>query len=164
MHYIQPFQYQTPGFLVLTMSGMFLYSFVDPSNPPIWLLGIPPAAVSLIFKAFYGFGLNLDKLGLGLAMFSCIVATMINGDEHIPRDSSQIVYPALLFLGGCFTVIDFCRGEGKSLGNYVRATGSSEPTVRSLRHCLYFMYILFVVHESSCKMPKAESYCLTHEP
>jgi hypothetical protein len=125
------------------MSGLFLYSVVDASNPPIWLLGIAPAAVSLIFKAFYGFGQNLDKVGIGLAMFSCIVATMINGDEHIPQSSSQIIYPALLFFGGCFTVTDYCRGEGKSLGKYVRGTGSSEPTVRSnLFVELMYLYVI----------------------
>jgi hypothetical protein len=122
----------------LTLSGLFLYSFIDPWKPPIWLLGIPPAAVSLIFKAFYGFGLNLDKVGIALAMLSCTVAIMINGDEKIPRESSQMVYPALLFFGGCFTVLDFARGEAKSMGTYVRATGSTESTVRL--PCLVILY------------------------
>ena len=31
-------------------------------NPHSWyLVGLPPAAISLIFKAFYGFGQKLDK-------------------------------------------------------------------------------------------------------
>jgi hypothetical protein len=47
---------------VLTLSGLLLSLVVDPSNPPIWFLGIPPAAVNFIFKPFYGFGMTLDKV------------------------------------------------------------------------------------------------------
>ena len=119
------------GFLVLTLSGLFLYTFIDPSKPPIWLIGVPAAAVSLIFKAFYGFGLKLDKVGIGLAMFSCAISVMINGDEHIARSSSQFVYPFLLIFGGLFTFIDFSRGP-KSIGDYVRSTVIHEQTVRTL--------------------------------
>ena len=43
-----------PGYIVMTLSGKYLYTFVDPSDPPLWLLGVPPAAMSLIFKASYG--------------------------------------------------------------------------------------------------------------
>ena len=123
------------GFLVLTLSGLFLYSFIDPSNPPIWLIGVPAAAVSLIFKAFYGFGLKLDKVGIGLAMFSCAIAIMINGDEHIAKSSSQFVYPFLLTFGGLFTFIDFSRGP-KSIGDYVRSTVVHAQTV-SAPYCAF---------------------------
>jgi len=116
-----------PGFLVLTLSGLFLYSFIDPSNPPIWLIGVPAAAISLIFKAFYGFGQKLDHVGIGLAMISCTVAIMINGDEHIPKTSSQFVYPILLVLGGTSTLLDFSLGNGQSFGDYVRS-GGCDPT------------------------------------
>ena len=59
-----------PGFTVLTLSGMYLYGFVDPSSPPIWLLGIGPAAMSLIFKASFKFVTKLDKFGTGIGMVS----------------------------------------------------------------------------------------------
>ena len=59
-----------PGFTVLTLSGMFLYNFIDKANPPIWLLGIPPAAMSLIFKASFKFVQKLDKFGIGIGMVS----------------------------------------------------------------------------------------------
>ena len=59
-----------PGFTVLTLSGLYLYSVVDPSNPPIWLLGIGPAAMSLIFKSSYKFVLKLDKFGSGIGLVS----------------------------------------------------------------------------------------------
>jgi len=110
-----------PGFLVLTLSGLFLYNFIDPANPPIWLIGVPAAAVSLVFKAFYGFGMKLDKLGIALSMISCAVAVMINGDEHIPRNSSQFVYPLLLVCGGMCTMVDFLRGPDKAMGEYTRS-------------------------------------------
>jgi chromate transporter len=128
----------TIGFLVLTLSGLFLYSFIDPSNPPIWLIGVPAAAISLIFKAFYGFGQKLDHVGIGLAMISCTVAIMINGDEHIPKTSSQFVYPILLVLGGTSTLLDFSLGNGKSFGDYVRS-GVCDPTV-----CCCYYYLKFI--------------------
>ena len=129
------------GFLVLTLSGLFLYSFIDPMNPPIWMVGVPAAAVSLIFKAFYGFGLKLDKVGIGLAMFSCAVSVMINGDEHIARSSSQFVYPFLLTFGGLFTFIDFSRGP-KSIGEYVRSTVVHAQTVSVEHDEVLLMFIL----------------------
>lgn len=105
----------------MTLSGLFLYNFIDPANPPIWLIGVPAAAVSLVFKAFYGFGMKLDKLGIALSMISCAVAVMINGDEHIPRNSSQFVYPLLLVCGGMCTMVDFLRGPDKAMGEYTRS-------------------------------------------
>jgi chromate transporter len=118
-----------PGYVVLTLCGMFLYSFVDPSNPPIWLLGVPPAAMSLIFKASYGFVSNLDKFGTGIGLFAAAVAIMIAGDENIPSNSSQIVYPILLFSGGLLTFLDFIQGPERSVGTYVQPDSEkSEPS------------------------------------
>lgn len=54
---------------------------------------------------------------------------MISGDEHIPSNSSQIVYPILLGSGAILCFFDFLRGEGKSVGNYYRSTSeTSEPS------------------------------------
>ena len=111
-----------PGFTILTLSGMFLYSFVDPEQPPIWLVGVPPAAMSLIFKASYGFVKTLDKLGVAIGMVSCVVSVMINGDLRIPSTSSQFVYPVLLLGGALATLFDFRRQN--SFGIYVKP----EPT------------------------------------
>lgn len=55
---------------MLSLSGLYLYSFVDPSSPPIWLLGIGPAAMSLIFKASFKFVQKLDKFGTGIGLVS----------------------------------------------------------------------------------------------
>lgn len=107
-----------PGFLVLTLSGMYLYDFVDPNNPPIWLLGVPPASMSLIAKASYGFVLTLDAFGVGIAMVSCVISIMINGDLRIPSTSSQIVYPALLVFGAVATFIDF--SQSNPIGTYIK--------------------------------------------
>jgi hypothetical protein len=43
---------------------------VDPSSPPIWLLGIGPAAMSLIFKSSFKFVQKLDKFGTGIGLVS----------------------------------------------------------------------------------------------
>mmetsp|Transcript_25854 Transcript_25854/g.53072 ORF Transcript_25854/g.53072 Transcript_25854/m.53072 type:complete len:458 (-) Transcript_25854:48-1421(-) len=116
-----------PGFIVLTTASLFLYGIIDPSNPPIWLLGVPPAAVALIFKAFYGFAQKLDTLGVALAMLACAVSVLINHDENIPSNSSQIVYPVLLFGGGLLTYLDAHRS--KPIGTYSKLPGQDDGPV-----------------------------------
>lgn len=121
-----------PAFTILTCAGIFLYSFISPSNPPIWLMGVPAAAISLIFKAFYAFALKLDDLGVAIAMFSCTIAVMINGDVRIPPTASQEVYPALLFIGGLSTIIDFNRAN--PIGKYWRPSSDDAGPSVSLEH------------------------------
>ena len=85
------FLFNLPGFVVLTVCGVLLSAYIDPDNPPFWLVGLPPAAISLVFKAFYGFTKNFDKLELSLSLFSHLMAVLINGDARIPSNSSQYV-------------------------------------------------------------------------
>jgi chromate transporter len=112
-----------PGFAVLTLSGLYLYSFVDPSSPPIWLLGISPAAMSLIFKASFKFVQKLDKFGTGIGLVACAVAVMIAGDEHYAPTISQVVYPILLVSGAILSLLDYLRGPEKSIGTYFQSNG-----------------------------------------
>ena len=110
---------------------MFLYGFIDPARPPIWLLGIGPAAMSLIFKAAFKFVLKLDKFGTAIGMISCVFSILISGDEHIEKNSSQVVYPTLLISGAALCLLDFYRGPDKSFGTYVQPTGeSTEPSAK----------------------------------
>ena len=103
------FLWNLPGLIVLTTCGVLIKSFVNPDDPPFYLIGLPPAAISLVFKAFYGFGLKLDKLGIAMASISSCVAILINGDEFIPAHASQYVFPLLLVGGGTFTLLDSKR-------------------------------------------------------
>jgi len=103
------FMWNIPGLIVLTTCGVLISTFIDPTNPPWYLIGLPPAAICLVFKAAYGFGLKLDKVGLTLACISCCVAILIDGDYNIPRNSSQYIYPILLVAGGLFTFLDSKR-------------------------------------------------------
>ena len=81
-------------------------------NPHSWyLVGLPPAAISLVFKAFYGFGQKLDKLGIILCLISALVSVLINGDERISPTVSQFVYPSMLVLGGLASYIDSRRAN-----------------------------------------------------
>ena len=50
------------SFALLTRLISLLDQFIDPYNPPWYLIGLPPAAISLVFKAFYGFASKLDSL------------------------------------------------------------------------------------------------------
>lgn len=105
-----------PGLVFLTACGIVIEAFVDPENPPWYLIGIPPAAIALVFVAFYNFALKLDKLGTLLALISCLAAILINNDPSISPQSSQFVFPITLALSGIVTYIDSRRT--KPLGTY----------------------------------------------
>lgn len=103
------FLWNLPGLIILTLCGILIDAYVDPNNPPWYLVGLPPAAIGLVFKAFYAFGMKLDSLGICLALFSCLVAILINNDADIEPTSSQWVFPSTLALGGIITLIDSKR-------------------------------------------------------
>jgi chromate transporter len=99
-----------PGLVVLTASGVLLATFIkDPNNPPFWLVGLGPAAISLVFKAFYGFAVKLDTLGVCLALFSCLAAILLDNDARISSTNSQWVFPTCLIIGSLITLIDSKR-------------------------------------------------------
>jgi len=76
-----------------------------------YLIGLAPAALALVFKAFYGFAIKLDTLGVLLALFSCLVAILINNDANIDPLASQWVFPANLGIGALITFIDSRRAN-----------------------------------------------------
>jgi chromate transporter len=103
------FLWNLPGLVILTLCGVLLDAYLDPDDPPFWLAGLPPAAISLVFKAFYGFGSKLDSLGVCLALCSCMIAILINNDDRIEPTVSQWVFPCTLALGGLITYVDHKR-------------------------------------------------------
>ena len=123
-----------PGLIFLTASGIVIEAFVDPDNPPWYLIGLPPAAIALVFTAFYNFALKLDKLGTLLALISCLAAILINNDPTISPQSSQFVFPIALALSGFATYIDSKRS--KPFGVYplpsAGADGSNEEMIKRI--------------------------------
>mmetsp|Transcript_54928 Transcript_54928/g.133397 ORF Transcript_54928/g.133397 Transcript_54928/m.133397 type:complete len:525 (+) Transcript_54928:106-1680(+) len=105
------FLWNLPGLIILTVCGVLIVSFVDPYFPPWYLIGLPAAAISLVFKAFYGFATKLDTLGIWLALGSSLAAILINNDARIEPSSSQFVFPACLAIGACITLIDSKRAK-----------------------------------------------------
>lgn len=103
------FLWNLPGLVILTTCGVLLAEFIDPDDPPFYLVGLPPAAISLVFKAFYGFGMKLDSLGIILALISALIAILINNDRRIEPTVSQWVFPVNLAFGGIVTFIDHKR-------------------------------------------------------
>lgn len=89
---------------------------MNPNDPPFYLIGLPPAAISMVFKAFYGFGVHLNKLGIALATFACIVAILLTGDEGVRPNAAQYVLPLVLLGGGLVTTVDSRRSN--SWGGY----------------------------------------------
>jgi chromate transporter len=103
------FLWNLPGLVVLTTCGVLISNFIDPNDPPFYLVGVAPAAISLVFKAFYGFTAKLDRLGVILALISASVTILINGDYNISPQSSQYVFPSMLVGGALISVIDSRR-------------------------------------------------------
>jgi chromate transport protein ChrA len=156
------FLWNIPGLVVLTTCGVLISSFVDPNNSPWYLIGLPPAAISLVFKAFYEFAAKLDKLGVVLALISCLVAILINNDANIDPTSSQFMFPSVLAFGGLVTWLDSKRNTpyGKysspsrgwdaeddetmkrTPGNKIRSRLFFHPTHFSFC-CLTTLYFLF---------------------
>lgn len=102
------FLWNLPGLIILTMCGMLIDAYIDPNEPPWYLAGLPPAAISLVFKAFYGFAIKLDSLGVLLSLFSCLVAILLNNSRIDPREA-QWVFPVTLAIGGLITFVDSKR-------------------------------------------------------
>lgn len=96
----------TPGAILLTCCGMVVEALMDPEKPPIFLMGIPPATVALVFKAAYNFSVGLDRFSFGLTTLSCVAAVLINGDYNIKDTDSQFAYPVMLACGGILTLLD----------------------------------------------------------
>mmetsp|Transcript_3832 Transcript_3832/g.7183 ORF Transcript_3832/g.7183 Transcript_3832/m.7183 type:complete len:492 (-) Transcript_3832:1999-3474(-) len=141
------FLWNLPGLIVLITCGVLIATFVDPNNPPWYLVGLPPAAISLVFKAFYGFGKKLDKLGIILCLISSLVAILINGDERIQPTSSQYVFPVMLALGGIVAYIDSRRQN--PYGTYKSASkgwdAESDLTMKRIGIPLWVGALIFVV-------------------
>ena len=116
------FLWNLPGLIILTACGVLLAEFIpDPDNPPFWLAGLPPAAISLVFKAAYAFATKLDSLGVCLSLASCLIAILINNDDRIPPNVSQWVFPTTLAVGGLITFVGrsaqcFAAHDSKSYG------------------------------------------------
>ncbi len=139
------FLWNIPGFIVLTICGILINAYINPHNPPFWLVGLPPAAIALVFKAFYGFAASLNKLGVVLALISCIAAILINNDEHINPSSSQFVFPSLLALGGLTTFLDSKRANPFS--DYKSPSrgwdSSNDETIKRIGIPLYMGALIF---------------------
>lgn len=141
------FLWNLPGLVVLTVCGELIKNFIDPDDPPFWLVGLPPAAISLVFKAFYGFGAKLDSLGVILALISACVAILINGDEVIKPTSSQFVFPSMLAAGGIVAFLDSRRSN--PLGTYKAPSkgwdAQSDITINRIGIPLWVGFAIFLV-------------------
>jgi chromate transporter len=139
------FMWNLPGLIFLTVAGV-LYKDLMADGPPFWLAGLAPAAISMIFQAFYGFVKNLDKVGQTLSLISCMLALLINGDNAIPKTAAQWVYPLILVCGSLFTLWDSYRGEA-AFGTYPTPKGwdvRNDLTFRRIGIPLHVGALIFV--------------------
>jgi len=108
------FLWSIPNFIILTICGILIGTYIDPKNPPFYLVGLPPAAISLVFTAFYGFAQKLDKFGSFLSLVSACIAILISGDKYLAPTSSQYIFPAMMGSGAIITFLDSKRGRNRS--------------------------------------------------
>jgi len=141
------FLWNLPGMVFLTLCGIMIDAHVDPNNPPWYLIGLPPAAISLVFKAFYAFAVKLDSLGVILALCSCLVAILINNDKNISPQSSQWVFPLTLALGALVTLIDSKRA--KPFSTYKSPSAGwdkeSDETIKRIGIPLFVGALVFLI-------------------
>ncbi|GMI54347.1 hypothetical protein TeGR_g8451, partial [Tetraparma gracilis] len=78
-----------PGLIVCTVCSVLAKEFIDPVDPPFWLVGFAPAAIALLFSAAYSFAGKLDSLGKPMALVSCVTAIIVAGDENINKTACQ---------------------------------------------------------------------------
>jgi chromate transporter len=137
-----------PGLVVLTICGRLITTFVpSDGEAPFYLAGLPPAAIALVFKAFYSFAIKLDPLGVVLALFACLVAILLNNDANIKPSASQWVFPTTLALGGLITWIDSQRRT--PIGTYKAPNQGwereSDETMRRIGIPLWMGALIFLV-------------------
>jgi len=141
------FMWNLPGLVVLTICGILIGTYIDPNNPPFYLVGLPPAAISLVFTAFYSFAQKLDKFGSCLALVSACVAILINGDKSLKPTSSQYIFPAMMAAGGIITFLDSKRkkpfGKYESPGKGWEA--ENDRTIKRIGIRLWTGAIIFLV-------------------
>ncbi|KAL3823430.1 hypothetical protein ACHAXA_004305, partial [Cyclostephanos tholiformis] len=139
--------FDIPGMVVLIICGVLISTFVDPNNPPWYLVGLPPAAISLVFQSFYDFAKGLDKLGIVLCFISTLISILVNGDENISPDVTQFVYPLLLVVGGIVSYIDSRRKN--PYGTYKSPSpgwdAESDLTMKRIGIPLWMGGLLFIV-------------------
>lgn len=141
------FLWNLPGAIALTIFGILIKAYINPKDPPFWLVGLPPAAIALVFKAFYSFAASLDKLGIVLSLISCLAAILVNNDEHIQPSSSQYVFPSILALGGLTTWLDSKRSKPFSNYNKSPSRGwdaNNDETIKRIGIPLYMGALIFL--------------------
>ena len=142
------FMWNLPGLIVCTVASVAAKEFIDPEDPPFWLVGFAPAAIALLFQAAYGFCGKLDNtLGKPMALVSCVVAVIVAGDENIDKSECQWVYPVLLVCGSFFTYLDSKRSS--PIGSYAKPQvgwdATSDETMSRIGIPIALGVIFFVV-------------------
>ena len=140
--------FNIPSLVVLIACGVLISTFVDDQNDPPWyLVGLAPAAISLVFRDFYGFGKSLDRLGVVLCLISTMGSLLVNGDESISSNVTQFVYPSMLVVGGIVTYVDSRRKN--PYGVYKSASGGwdaeSDLTMKRIGIPLWVGGLMFLL-------------------
>lgn len=142
------FLWNLPGLIVLTICGILIESFVDPTEPPWFLAGLPPAAISLVFVAFYSFACSLDRLGAVLALISCVLAIWVDNDStNVSPTASQWIFPTILAVGSLVTWLDSQRTTPFSTYDKPPSAGwnaSDDETMRRIGIPLHVGALIFV--------------------
>jgi chromate transporter len=135
--------FSLPGLVVITTMAMLSKTYLTSTAMPDYLIGLAPAATSLVFIAVDSLGRSVcghkvesvRKLKTGLAAASAILTVLLGGEPSVisPRWSA-VIFPGLLLTGGLVTLAD-SRRKGRLQHYFTVATLSEEAESRSiLRH------------------------------
>ena len=95
-----------PAFTVLYLASLGASTAETELSEIWWLKGLPPAAVALVFEAAYKIGNKTCDVGLtkGIALVVAL-AVLVTSASPVPLHAFDVLYPALLALGGLTTYL-----------------------------------------------------------
>lgn len=96
-----------PSFVVLTAAGLGMQQLKG-DHPPDWMIGLAPAAIVLIFVAFYKLAQKVvvGRLTFSLTLLSACITLLVQGDPRVPSTTLLWLLPVMLVGGGLATLAE----------------------------------------------------------
>lgn len=101
-----------PSFIIMLLFGLGA-TRMDPNHTPDWLCGLAPAAVSLIFIAFFRLGKKLvdSRLKAFISLSSTSITLLIQNEPRVPPRAIMWILPLMLVVGGSLTLGEYWHNK-----------------------------------------------------